>query len=399
MKSASAIAGKMWLGGSLALPKRLTLSSRRRVSPRLASPFAATRPYGLGGSLALPKRLALPNCVLPIFVACLLLVTLSSIAPAQSLNDLLEFEVQPKVVKIYGAGGIRGLEAYQSGFLISADGHVLTTWSHVLDTEYITVVLADGRRFTGELLVGADPRLEIAVLKIDAQDLSHFQLHESTELAVGDRVLALSNLFGVATGNEPASVLHGIVSAKTDLAARSGAFESVYKGQVYVLDAMTNNPGAAGGALVDWNGRLAGLLGKELRNSLDNTWLNYAIPASELEPAVAAILSGEARPLREESTAQKATEPLSLDLLGLALVPDVIAKTPPFIDFVQRDSPASRAGLRTDDLVLFLNDRLVDSCRALRAELSYIDRLDKIRLTVQRGQQLLDVELQASDDR
>ena len=48
---------------------------------------------------------------------------------------------QPKMVKIYGAGGIRGLEAYQSGFLISAEGHVLTVWSYVLDTDYITATL------------------------------------------------------------------------------------------------------------------------------------------------------------------------------------------------------------------------------------------------------------------
>src|SRR5437764_9471514 len=66
-------------------------------------------------------------------------------------------DVQPKIVKIFGAGGYRGLEPYQSGFLISADGHVLTAWSYVLDTEVITVVLDDGRKYNGKL-VGADPR-------------------------------------------------------------------------------------------------------------------------------------------------------------------------------------------------------------------------------------------------
>ena len=53
--------------------------------------------------------------------------------------------VQPKMVKIYGAGGIRGLEAYQSGLIISEKGHVLTVWSYVLDTEDVAVVLNDGR--------------------------------------------------------------------------------------------------------------------------------------------------------------------------------------------------------------------------------------------------------------
>ena len=83
--------------------------------------------------------------------------------------------VQPKIVKIYGAGGFRGLEPYQSGFLISPEGHVLTVWSYVLDTEFITVTLDDGRKFEAKLL-GADPRLELALLKIEAADLPYFDL-------------------------------------------------------------------------------------------------------------------------------------------------------------------------------------------------------------------------------
>ena len=86
-------------------------------------------------------------------------------------------EAQRKTVKIYGAGGLRGLEAYQSGFLISADGYVLTVFSHVLDSDTITVTLDDGRKFEAKLL-GADPRLEVAVLKIDAADLPHFDLNK-----------------------------------------------------------------------------------------------------------------------------------------------------------------------------------------------------------------------------
>src|SRR5262249_49911085 len=77
-----------------------------------------------------------------------------------------------KTVKIYGAGGIRGLESYQSGFLISAQGHVLTVFSYVLDSDTVTVTLDDGRKFDAKLL-GADPRLDLAVLKVEAADLPH----------------------------------------------------------------------------------------------------------------------------------------------------------------------------------------------------------------------------------
>jgi len=258
----------------------------------------------------------------------------SALSPAfgagGSFADVIA-SVQPKIVKIYGAGGLQGLEAYQSGFLISAEGHVLTTWSYVLDTDNdtVTVMLNDGRKFAGKV-IGADPVLEIAVLKIDAKELPYFSLDQAADVAPGAMVLAFSNLFNVATGNEPASVQHGQVTAKTPMAARRGAFESSYRGKVYVLDAMTNNPGATGGALTDRRGKLVGLLGKELRNSLNNTWLNYALPVTEIAHAVDDIIAGKVRPRSlAEDKIKKPKEPMTLALLGVVLVPDVLAKTPP----------------------------------------------------------------------
>jgi serine protease Do len=304
--------------------------------------------------------------------------------------------VQPKMVKIYGAGGLKGLEAYQSGFLISPQGHVLTAWSYVLDTDYITVTLDDGRKFQGQL-IGADPRREIAVLKIEADDLLHFRLSDAVELAVGDRVLAFSNLFGVATGDEDASVLHGCVSAKTRLEARRGAFETPYDGPIYVVDAMTNNPGSAGGALTDRQGNLVGILGKEMRNALNNTWLNYVIPAGELVTPVDDILAGKTLPRKVDESAKKPAQPWTLQRAGLRLVPDVLAKTPPFIDAVTPDSPAARARLQPDDLILFINNAIIVSYQSAVETLSLIDHIDPLRLTVQRGQQLVEVVLETKE--
>ena len=331
---------------------------------------------------------------LAIVGATLLLASLLSAQPAAAQSSFSEIiaQTQPKIVKIFGAGGLRGLEAYQSGFLISSDGHILTVWSYVLDSDSVTVYLDDGRKLTAEV-VGMDPRTEIAVLKIDAQSLPHFNLDEAVTLSAGARVLAFSNLYGVAIGNEPASVLHGIVSAKTDLAARRGAFETNYRGQAYVLDAMTNNPGAAGGALTDRRGRLAGLLGKELRSSLSNIWLNYAIPISELATTADQIIAGKFRPAPRDEGEKKPKDPHTLAGLGIYLVSDFLPKTPPFIESIKPGSPAAKAGLKTDDLVLFVNDRVVQSCKLLVEELTWIDRLDPVRVTVQRGQDLVEVEL------
>lgn len=299
---------------------------------------------------------------------------------------------QPKIVKIFGAGGLRGLEAYQSGFFISGEGHILTVWSYVLDTDALTVHLHDGRRLSAELL-GMDPRTEIALLKVPAQDTPHFVLEESVLLEPGAKVLAFSNLFGIALGNEPASVLHGVVAARTDLAARRGVFEASFHGPVYVLDAMTNNPGAAGGALCDRQGRLAGLLGKELRSSQTNIWVNYAIPIGELQPTIDQILAGKFRPSPPADPKTRPKQAHTLAELGIRLVPDFLPRTPPFVEGVVPASPAARAGLRPDDLILFVNGRLVPSCKAVVDELAAIDRLDAVRLTVQRGSTLFEVEL------
>lgn len=301
-------------------------------------------------------------------------------------------EVQPRIVKIFGAGGFQGLEAYQSGFLISHDGFILTVSSYVLDTDYITVILDDGRRYEAQFM-GADPRLEIALLKVDDLDLPYFDLSEAVQADLGARVLAFSNLYKVATGDEPASVLHGVVSAKTDLSARRGAYQTPYSGPVYVLDAMTNNPGAPGGALTDRQGRLLGLLGKELRSTRTNTWLNFAIPIDELLASVDEIREGRILPRSSDEDIVRPEYPLTTDDLGLVLVPDILRRTPPFIDRVRTNSAAERAGLKTDDLVLFVEGRIVQSCRAVVEELALIHRDDPVRITVLRDQNLVEIVL------
>ncbi|HEX3999585.1 MAG TPA: S1C family serine protease [Pirellulales bacterium] len=302
--------------------------------------------------------------------------------------------VEPKIVKIFGSGGMPGLADYQSGFLISSDGFVLTAWSHVLDTDDVTVILDDGRKFTSKL-VGADPRLELAVLKIEAGDLPFFDLSKPMPAAEGTRVLAFSNLFGVATGEEPASVLHGTIAAVTTLDARRGAYETPYQGPIYALDAMTNNPGAAGGALTDLQGNLLGVLGKELRNARNNVWLNFAIPTAELASSIEAIRNGKNPANTKEAKPKKPDNPLTLDRLGLVLIPNVLDRTPPFVDDVRAGSPAASAGIHPDDLILLVDSQVVQSCAAVQKELSQLEADAEVRLTLMRGNDLLEVQVKS----
>ncbi|HEY1783892.1 MAG TPA: S1C family serine protease, partial [Pirellulales bacterium] len=242
---------------------------------------------------------------------------------------------------------------------------------------------------------GADPRLELAVLKIEAGDLPFFDLSKPMPAAEGTRVLAFSNLFGVATGEEPASVLHGTIAAVTTLDARRGAYETPYQGPIYALDAMTNNPGAAGGALTDLQGNLLGVLGKELRNARNNVWLNFAIPTAELASSIEAIRNGKNPANTKEAKPKKPDNPLTLDRLGLVLIPNVLDRTPPFVDDVRAGSPAASAGIHPDDLILLVDSQVVQSCAAVQKELSQLEADAEVRLTLMRGNDLLEVQVKS----
>ena len=226
-------------------------------------------------------------------------------------------------------------------------------------------------------------------------DYPYFDLNESVELELGDRVLAFGNLYGIASGNEQSSLMHGFVSAIAPLAARRGVYETPYDGPVYVVDAMTNNAGAAGGALTDYQGNLAGVLGKELRSSLTNVWLNYAVPVEEIRTSAQGIIDGISLN-RERETTRRPEDPVTLAGLGLVLLPQIIARTPAYVERVLAGQPATVAGIQTDDLIVMVEGHIVQSRHDVITELSRIDRLDPVRLTIMRGSELLEIELVAS---
>ncbi|MGB7344105.1 MAG: S1C family serine protease [Pirellulaceae bacterium] len=313
-------------------------------------------------------------------------------ATAQQPLSQLARTAQQRVVKIYGAGGLAGLEAYQSGFIVSPEGHIATSWSYVLDVDPV-VTLDDGRRFESKI-VGFEPSLELAVLKIEASDLPFFAVNRESNVQWGDPVLAVSNLFGIAAGNEPASVMQGSVASITELDARRGTFKTPYRGKVLILDLIANNPGAAGGALVDANGELVGMLGKELRDAATGVWLNYALPSDALRNAIGDIIAGRKTSVADTSKPildrDKSHNPMSL---GIVMIPDVLETTPAYIDDVLVDGPAMRAGVRPDDLVLLIGGRRVENQRGMHALLRQIDRRDEVEITVQRDTEIVPLML------
>lgn len=305
-------------------------------------------------------------------------------------HDTLVDRVQEKVVKLFGAGGAKGLESYQSGVLVGSDGYILTSWSTVLDVTSVWVVAYDGRRLNATV-VGVDPPNEMALLKVDDAGLSGFELDTSIATRPGQRVFGVSNLFGIATGNEYCSVQKGVVMAIAPLTQRRGKTKSLYQGKVYVLDVMTNNPGAAGGALIDIQGRLIGILGKEIRDEQAGIWLNYALPLDVVQASMDRILKGNtSADLESIKTVDK---PHRLADLGLTLIPDVLAKTPAFVDQIRKGSIADRSGIQTNDLILLANEQRIDSRKSFERVLSTLNRADSFELLVQRGQELIRIQV------
>tara|TARA_R110002095_G_scaffold94422_3_gene82279 strand:+ start:73096 stop:74103 length:1008 start_codon:yes stop_codon:yes gene_type:complete len=308
----------------------------------------------------------------------------------------------PRLVKIFGAGGVKNLYGYSTGFLVSPEGHIATIWSPVLDTDRLSVVLHDGRKFDAEVL-GAEPHLDLAIIKLKSDrelNLPYFDYHEKAIAGPGTRILGFSNMFRVATGDEPVSVLHGVIEARTNLPRRRGAFELSYTGDVYVVDAITNNPGAAGGAILTYDGKLLGMIGKQVRNAKTNTWVNYSLPIDVLRKSIEQIISGKFESSEDQDkpkrTAPERYRPVDF---GLVMVPDVLYRTPAYIDSVLPDSFVAKAGLQPDDLVVFVNDELIKSCKTLKTELGRLESGDLLRLVVRRNNQLVSVEFQVPPEK
>lgn len=328
-------------------------------------------------------------------------------------------ETSRKIVKIYGAGGLSGLHSYQSGCIISADGLILTVLSGLLEADPVLVILDNGQKFEAKIFA-ADAKMELAILKIDASELPFFNLPAAvavtdatndeadnfgfdTSIKPGDQVLAVSNPFNIAIGNEMVSVQQAVISVRTNLKARRGMFATTYKGPVYVIDKTTNNPGGKGGALVRRdNGQLVGIIGKELRNAENNTWFNFILPTEQVRASIRTMLDpkNESKPLvliSDDAMGRDILEIIPADTekilrkWGILLVTNIGARTPPFIETVRSGSRAAELGLQPDDLIVMVNNRIAPSRNSVEQQILATEKGKPITLTIERNMELLDV--------
>jgi len=292
---------------------------------------------------------------------------------------------QKRCVKVYG--GAAGREhGYATGLVVSADGLILTAQGIYLSEERVRVILPDGSRHNAEVLRRSEP-LQAALLKIDASTPDYFTLPDETPVAQGDWVLAVSNAFNVAGPEEPLSVNLGIVSLMADLEARHRTQDVPYEGEILLIDAITSNPGAPGGALVTADGRLAGMLGKLFQSTSTNTRINYAVPA----PLLRAFVMASEEPIGAGPATSGATagKPPAKPYLGVGLFTLSGKSAPAYVDRVAPGSPAATAGLRADDLVLAVGSTVVRSCKECEEAFDALVPGRPARLLVKRGREVL----------
>src|SRR5262245_57887515 len=281
----------------------------------------------------------------------------ASAARATNPYDKVALEANEKLVKLYGAGGYRGAESFGTGILVSPQGHILTCAAQFLDGRDLRLHLPDGRKYPFKIKV-IEPEFDAAILQIDqpAKEkdvlplaLPYFDVVASAAAMKADPgtwVMALSNMYKVADRDEMMSVQRAMITAVGKLSARRGQFEVPYHGEVLYLDTITNNPGAAGGAVIDRKGNLLGMIGKEFRNNQTDTWVNYAMP---LTTKAEVTIKGEKKTftLAEfvdlavhdkwvKSDPKPEVENIKNPRVysGIVFVPKVVDRTPPYIEAV-----------------------------------------------------------------
>ena len=250
-----------------------------------------------------------------------------------------------------------------SGFVISADGFLLTNHHVVEGADEIYVTLTDKREFKGRL-IGSDKRTDVALIKIEATGLPRLQVGDSNKLRVGEWVLAIGSPFGLEN-----TVTAGIVSAK---GRDTGDFLPFIQTDVAV------NPGNSGGPLINMAGEVVGINSQIYSRSGGFMGISFAIPIDEAT-RVAEQLRSTGRVVRGRigvgiaDVTKEVAEPLGLPKASGALVRNV-----------ESGGPADKAGVEAGDIIIRFDGKAVEKSSELPRIVGATKPGSRVNLTVWR---------------
>jgi serine protease Do len=289
----------------------------------------------------------------------------------QAAGDEGETEMQqlPLPFRQFPFGGMgprmHAVEARGSGFIVNADGTIVTNNHVVKNAKTVSVTLDDGTTLPAKV-VGTDPRTDIAVLKVDAhQSLPYIQLGNSDNVKPGQWVIAMGNPFGLG-----GSVTAGIVSARgRDIG--EGPYD-----QFIQVDAPINQ-GNSGGPLFTQDGKVVGMNTAILSPSGGSVGIGFAIPSDTIKSVVAQLeKSGKVTRGYIGVEAQQVTPTMAK---AMNLGQDAGA----LIANVQSDTPASRADLQPGDVITAVNGHTVKNPRDLAVDIAAVQPGEQAKLQVQ----------------
>ncbi|MBE0402054.1 S1C family serine protease [Halomonas citrativorans] len=273
----------------------------------------------------------------------------------------------------------RMLSSLGSGVIISHDGYVLTNHHVINGADEIQVALRDGREVLAEV-IGTDPESDLAVLRIDLEDLPVIEIADSADVAIGDVALAIGNPFGVGQ-----TVTMGIISATGRNHLGLNAYEDFIQTDAAI------NPGNSGGALINPEGALVGINTAIFSRSGGSQGIGFAIPAN-LAHSVLDELVTQGRVIRGwlGIEAQALSRELAASF-GLRTPQGVI------IAGVSSGGPADKAGLEPGDILLSVNGQTVLDARTTMSNIASIPPGTTLPITIVRGGERIDISLEVGE--